>query len=157
MENTKQVVQDRAKTYGDFTQFAALVNHLEQSCINHMRAFNPEGLTKMHPVLAEGLHMALHKIARIVNGDPAHEDSWRDVGGYATLVADRIPLIFGSNNSVPSEVGQDPVEVVPNEPVFATQNMAHPVGGVHPHEEEPRTDHVVSDGATHTVDTSARY
>jgi hypothetical protein len=39
-------------------------------------------------VQKEGLHMILHKIGRIVNGDPDYVDSWLDIAGYATLVAD---------------------------------------------------------------------
>jgi len=38
----------------------------------------------------EALDMIAHKIGRIVNGDPDYEDSWRDIAGYATLVADRL-------------------------------------------------------------------
>ena len=34
--------------------------------------------------------MIFHKIARITNGDPHYSDSWRDIAGYATLVADRL-------------------------------------------------------------------
>jgi len=30
--------------------------------------------------------MIAHKIARIINGDPNHLDSWHDIAGYATLV-----------------------------------------------------------------------
>jgi len=34
--------------------------------------------------------MIFSKIARILNGDPNHLDSWTDIAGYATLVADRL-------------------------------------------------------------------
>ncbi len=34
--------------------------------------------------------MIAHKLARICNGDPDYGDSWRDIAGYATLVADRL-------------------------------------------------------------------
>lgn len=34
----------------------------------------------------ESLDMILHKIARIVNGNPCHSDHWVDIAGYATLV-----------------------------------------------------------------------
>ena len=30
--------------------------------------------------------MILHKISRIVNGDPNYKDSWTDIIGYAKLV-----------------------------------------------------------------------
>ena len=38
----------------------------------------------------ESLEMIVHKIARILNGDPNYDDSWIDIGGYSKLVADRL-------------------------------------------------------------------
>jgi len=38
----------------------------------------------------EALDMICHKIARIVNGNPDYADSWTDIAGYATLVAERL-------------------------------------------------------------------
>jgi hypothetical protein len=38
----------------------------------------------------EALDMIASKIARIVNGNPDHVDSWVDIAGYAQLVADRL-------------------------------------------------------------------
>ena len=40
----------------------------------------------------EALEMIQHKIARILNGDPDYRDSWIDLAGYATLVADRLEV-----------------------------------------------------------------
>jgi hypothetical protein len=34
--------------------------------------------------------MICHKMARIMNGDPNYVDSWADIAGYATLVANRL-------------------------------------------------------------------
>ena len=34
--------------------------------------------------------MIVHKLARIVNGNPDKVDSWVDIAGYATLVAERL-------------------------------------------------------------------
>jgi hypothetical protein len=39
---------------------------------------------------SEALEMIAHKIARILNGDPNYVDSWLDIAGYATLVAERL-------------------------------------------------------------------
>ena len=36
----------------------------------------------------ESLHMICSKIARIVNGDYNHKDSWHDIGGYSKLIED---------------------------------------------------------------------
>ncbi len=38
----------------------------------------------------EALEMICHKIARIINGDSDYADSWVDIAGYATLVANRL-------------------------------------------------------------------
>jgi hypothetical protein len=42
------------------------------------------------PDQREALEMIQHKVARILNGDPSYHDSWHDIAGYATLVADRL-------------------------------------------------------------------
>ena len=34
--------------------------------------------------------MILHKIGRILNGDPNYADSWHDIAGYAKLVEDEL-------------------------------------------------------------------
>ena len=44
----------------------------------------------MTPSQHEALFMVLHKVARIVNGDFNYDDSWRDIAGYATLVANEL-------------------------------------------------------------------
>lgn len=44
----------------------------------------------MDPDQKEALSMIFSKIARILNGDPDHIDSWHDIAGYATLVEDRL-------------------------------------------------------------------
>jgi hypothetical protein len=38
----------------------------------------------------EAIDMIIHKLGRIINGNPDKVDSWRDVAGYSTLVADRL-------------------------------------------------------------------
>lgn len=42
------------------------------------------------PDQKEALEMLAHKIGRILNGDPDYADSWDDIAGYATLVANRL-------------------------------------------------------------------
>ena len=38
----------------------------------------------------EALEMIVHKMARIVNGNPGKVDHWVDIAGYAKLIADRL-------------------------------------------------------------------
>lgn len=44
----------------------------------------------MDPDMREALEMIAHKIGRILAGDPAYDDSWVDIAGYATRVAERL-------------------------------------------------------------------
>ena len=41
---------------------------------------------ELSPAQKESLEMIVHKIARILNGDPNYADSWHDISGYATLI-----------------------------------------------------------------------
>jgi len=43
---------------------------------------------KMSSYQKEAVEMILHKIGRIVCGDPDYIDSWHDIAGYAKLVED---------------------------------------------------------------------
>lgn len=44
----------------------------------------------LDPDMKEALEMVAHKISRILAGDPYYNDSWVDLAGYATRVADRL-------------------------------------------------------------------
>jgi len=45
---------------------------------------------QLAPDQREALEMIQVKIARIINGDPNYADNWRDIEGYARLVANRL-------------------------------------------------------------------
>jgi len=42
--------------------------------------------------MQESLDMAIHKIGRIIYGDPYYIDNWIDIAGYIMLVANRLQL-----------------------------------------------------------------
>jgi hypothetical protein len=44
----------------------------------------------LDPDMKEAIDMILHKIGRIINGDPYHLDHWHDIQGYAKLVEQRL-------------------------------------------------------------------
>ena len=48
------------------------------------------GEPTLSPHLKEAIDMIFNKIARILNGNPNHADSWVDIAGYAKLVSDRL-------------------------------------------------------------------
>ncbi len=55
-----------------------------------------EGFSRFEPHHAEAAEMILHKLARLLNGDPNHRDSWADIAGYAELVVRNIDGMEGS-------------------------------------------------------------
>lgn len=83
--STKKVLDERGMQYGDFEGVAFLTQNLKAMMHAHPKW---ERLGVKHK---EALEMIVHKIGRIINGDPDHKDSWVDVAGYAELVARDLP------------------------------------------------------------------
>lgn len=82
--DVRAVLEERGGRYGTFTEQAGVTQ-----AILGVLVPSPSWCL-LHPDQAEALHMIAHKLARIVCGDPHYADSWVDVAGYATLVADRL-------------------------------------------------------------------
>ena len=80
------LLTERGKRYGRFLSHAEVTIQLKAV----IRSFCAEMDRKLEYDQEEALDMICHKIGRIVNGDPNWVDSWRDIAGYATLVADRL-------------------------------------------------------------------
>ena len=76
----------RALDYGKFIEGAEVMQMLKRVVQN--------ALSNRDKVLAhdqaESMDMIIHKIGRIVNGNPDVVDHWLDIAGYAKLVADRL-------------------------------------------------------------------
>ena len=88
--NIQDVLNDRAKTHGDFEDYAETMAKLT------------EAVELCEPVLSavqkQALFMILSKISRIVNGNPNVVDHWVDIVGYTTLV---INYISSDDESMP--------------------------------------------------------
>jgi hypothetical protein len=78
------ILDERAGNYGSFEDVAETAQSIKDIL------YGTTGLPKIRSDQREALDMISSKIARIVNGDPNHVDSWIDIAGYATLVADRL-------------------------------------------------------------------
>ena len=74
----------RGARYGAFVDNAAISQALKAQ----MRQ-TPKWQV-LEPDMKEALEMVAHKIGRILAGDPHYDDSWVDIAGYATRVADRL-------------------------------------------------------------------
>lgn len=84
--NVDAILNERAGNYGSFATQAKIAQRLKH--VAHTAA-GEQGKT-FATDQAEALDMIFSKIARILNGNPDHVDSWTDIAGYATLVADRL-------------------------------------------------------------------
>jgi nucleoid-associated protein YejK len=81
---TAKLLEERAKTYGSFADHAALSQALKKVLQVHPKYID------LPSDMKEALEMIMHKVARIVNGDPKYVDSWQDVIGYTELIIRRL-------------------------------------------------------------------
>lgn len=89
VQSVEEVLKERGTRYGVFMGQAQIAQSLHIVLDQGMKL---TGKTKFDfaPDQLEAINMIVNKIARIYNGDPHYSDSWRDIAGYATLVADRL-------------------------------------------------------------------
>ena len=80
--SAEDLIAERRKTHGDFSRTADTADTLVAFLRNRAQHASAD---QRH-----ALDMIAVKIARILHGDPDCDDHWRDIAGYATLVADRI-------------------------------------------------------------------
>lgn len=86
MSDINATLAERGGRYGKFTGHAEVTQHLK----NYYRTQLATRGTPMDDDMHEALDMIMHKIGRIINGDPYYADSWVDIAGYAQLVAVRL-------------------------------------------------------------------
>lgn len=89
VQSVTEILHERGTRYGVFMGQAQIAQSI------HMvldQAMQMTGKTRFDfaPDQLEAINMIVNKIGRIYNGDPHYSDSWRDIAGYATLVADRL-------------------------------------------------------------------
>ena len=84
MNYIDETLKERGKQYGDFVGHAEITQRLKRA-MERSPKWNCISDDKR-----EALDMIVHKIARILNGDPEFHDSWHDIVGYAKLVADSL-------------------------------------------------------------------
>jgi hypothetical protein len=80
------ILGKRGEQYGSFMQSADTVVRIK-GIMHNVLARNE---VHLYPDQLQALDMIATKISRIVHGNPNHLDSWIDIAGYATLVADRL-------------------------------------------------------------------
>ncbi len=86
MTTISDVLDERHSQYGTFSDVARVAINLRNTIHYELKR---QGKV-LAPDQSEALFMICSKVARLVNGNPDHIDSWRDVAGYAQLVVDRL-------------------------------------------------------------------
>ena len=86
MPEVDATLDARAVEYGKFIEGAEVMQMLKRVVLN---ALNNRDKMLAHDQ-AEAMDMIIHKIGRIINGNPDVVDHWLDIAGYAQLVADRL-------------------------------------------------------------------
>jgi|APGre2960657373_1045057.scaffolds.fasta_scaffold70181_2 hypothetical protein len=81
-----KTLDTRAQSYGKFKDGAALMQSIKRSMAAHAATHGKTFADDQW----EALEMIVHKMGRIVNGNPDVTDHWVDIAGYATLIADRL-------------------------------------------------------------------
>lgn len=81
-----KILEERGSRYGKFAHNADIAQALK-SVFRH----NPYSrYHEMAPDQREVMDMLASKQSRLLVGDPDYADNWRDIAGFATLVADRL-------------------------------------------------------------------
>jgi hypothetical protein len=80
------LLAERGKTHGNYMTHATITQNLKRVMRNHVCDLD----RRLDDDMAETLSMIAHKIGRIIAGNPAEPDHWRDIAGYAQLVANRL-------------------------------------------------------------------
>lgn len=73
------ILTQRKEVHGNFIDNARNSQQFK-TIIHHSTNWD-----KLTPLQKEALDMIVHKVARIINGNPNEKDHWEDIAGYAIL------------------------------------------------------------------------
>lgn len=88
MAEIDEVLEERGLRYGTFIDQAKIQDYLITAVTKSYDYIGKEPDLEVDQIAA--IEMIIVKLARIINGDPNYVDSWTDIAGYATLVANRL-------------------------------------------------------------------
>ncbi len=80
----QQILKERGSRYGEFIDNATIAQVMKSS------SKNGKSWVAMDRDAQEAIDMICTKISRIVTADWRYVDNWRDIEGFAKLVADRL-------------------------------------------------------------------
>ena len=83
-QTIEATLAERQAQYGCFEDVAFVTENI-MATLSKVRS---NGLSDLPHTHRMALYMIASKMARIVNGDFNHKDSWHDIGGYSKLIED---------------------------------------------------------------------
>ena len=89
-------LEERRKQHGDFTLHAEITQKLKAAAQSEKGNYRV-----LSAVQREAIDMILHKVGRILAGNPNHADHWDDIAGYAKITSDRLPPPAATSPSRP--------------------------------------------------------
>lgn len=134
MTETTEILKERGQRYGRFDGHAKVTQRLKGVIAGELHIRRKELANDQQ----EALDMICHKIGRIINGDADYEDSWRDIAGYAQLVADRL-LEPGNVTPVCGDTAVESVKQAKGETLkYSAPEPALPAGWIRPSKVYPQ-------------------
>lgn len=100
-DSISEMLAERGKTHGDFTDHARITTDLKYVMSGEILARDRRGQPRPSDEAMEALSMIAHKIGRILAGRWDHPDHWDDIAGYAKLVSER--LVTGTSAPAPAD------------------------------------------------------
>ena len=85
-KDTNEVLKERGNRYGNYQNQTRISSEI----ITAYKSNTASNFNQLESDQEDALVMIAVKISRILNGDPDYSDNWRDIAGYATLVAGRL-------------------------------------------------------------------
>lgn len=81
----EEILEDRKHTHGNFSDHARCTQRLKNIIKNELDLRRARNQFDLSDQQQEAIDMIIHKIGRIVAGDPDVQDHWDDIAGYANV------------------------------------------------------------------------
>lgn len=79
------ILKERGENYGKFED-----NSRTAQMFKMIARMNSDHWLNLNDEQREAIDMILHKLSRIIHGNPDYVDSWSDIIGYATLIEESL-------------------------------------------------------------------
>lgn len=84
-QDAAALTQERGTTHGAFLDHARVTQRLKLVIHEELVKRQKRGQIPLSMQHVEALDMIMHKVGRIIAGDPTFQDHWDDIGGYAHI------------------------------------------------------------------------